>query len=108
MSGSVNRTGAQLMRMLIGEGLLSPGVTLVWPRRREVYSATVMNDGSMQLADGRRFRSPSGAATGVANGVAYNGWILWRVGTEDGPLLSELRERLKSRPARVEPEEAGR
>ena len=94
----VYKKGAELMRILISKELLSPGAKLVLyrPRRHERHSATVGADGSIQLVDGRTFESPSRAAAAAAKGLAHNGWILWRVGGEDGPLLSELRKRLRT------------
>lgn len=58
---------------LLNAGMLKPGDLLTCePRTGEVYRGHVEADGSLVL-DGRRFRSPSGAAKAVA-GNSRDGW----------------------------------
>ena len=68
---------------------------LVWvrPRKGHRYEATLLAEGVIRLADGREFRSPSGAAMAVADVVSYDGWYAWRIG-EGGPTLNELRHQI--------------
>lgn len=56
------------------------------------YTATLLEGGRIQLADGRQFRSPSGAAMAAADVVSYDGWYAWR--TSDGTSLDDQRRRL--------------
>jgi len=76
---------------LITVGKLRVGEKLVWPRPRQgkTYHATVLRDGSLELEDGRAFRSPSGAAKALAN-HEINGWRQWHRAS-DGTRLDQLR-----------------
>lgn len=61
---------------------LSPGTTLVATYRKQDYTCTV-EDGengksAYVLADGRRFTSPSAAASAITNS-SQNGWRWWSV-----------------------------
>lgn len=84
---------------LFDAGLLHPGDPLVWerPRLGDTYRATVAENGSITLADGRTFASPSRAAMEAANIESYDGWYAWRVDRPDGKLLLDLRAELISR-----------
>src|SRR3990172_2071298 len=76
------------VRDLIGVGMLSPGDLLTCePRRGEVYSGRVEADGSLVL-DGRRFPSPSKAASTVA-GNSRDGWETMKA---NGRPLKEIRD----------------
>ncbi len=64
------------------------------------YEGTVCEDGSIELL-GQRFPSPSYAAVyGIqdagSNRKSVNGWTAWR--TDDGDLLSTIRERFLAQP----------
>jgi hypothetical protein len=74
---------------LIEQGILVAGERLYWhrPRLGKRFVAVVLSSGELEV-DGRRYRSPSDAATACA-GSAANGWAAWR--REDGALLDELR-----------------
>ncbi len=60
---------------------VKPGEALVWerPQLGETYTATITADGEIELPDGKKFGSPSGAAKAAADIPAYNGWNAWRV-----------------------------
>lgn len=81
---------------LIEAGLLGTGQCLVWrrPKLGVEYRATVQDDGSLALEDGRTFASPSRAAVEAADIPAYDGWYAWRVESGNGESLHELRVRL--------------
>jgi hypothetical protein len=68
---------------------------LVWkrPRKNQEFRATLLPGGSIQLEDGRQFKSPSGAAMAVAEVVSYDGWYAWRVVTT-GKSLNDYRHEL--------------
>jgi hypothetical protein len=60
---------------------LKPGTALVGRYKDKEYRAKVIagKDGKVRyrLADGREFKSPSGAGSAVMGGVACNGWRFW-------------------------------
>lgn len=84
---------------LLDAGLLEVGEQLVWrrPRLGTEYGATVAQNGSLELEDGRTFASPSRAAAEAAQIPAYDGWYAWRV-VRTGSALHSLREELARRP----------
>jgi hypothetical protein len=78
---------------LIQAGLLQPGQKLTWhrPRRREVFTVTVNEQGHLVTDDGVECETPNVAARVIA-GYPTQAWPLWR--TTDGTSLAELRDRL--------------
>lgn len=81
---------------LLDGGLLHAGQALVWdrPRLGDRYTAEVIENGSIRLADGRTYSSPSRAAMEAAGIPSYDGWYAWRVEDPDGPSLQDLRVQL--------------
>lgn len=81
---------------LLDAGLLHANQPLVWdrPRLGERYEAEVLENGSIRLADGRTYSSPSRAAMEAAGIPSYDGWYAWRVEVLDGPSLQDLRLQL--------------
>ncbi|GIJ29003.1 hypothetical protein Vqi01_41650 [Micromonospora qiuiae] len=75
---------------LLISGALNPGDRLFWhrPRRRQRFTATVLASGELEV-DGRRYQSPSDAATACA-GASANGWTAWRR-ESDGAVLNTFR-----------------
>src|SRR5262249_32021750 len=61
---------------LLDAGLLREGDALYWdrPNLGHRYEATVTSGGTIALADGRAFASPSRAATEIADIPATDGW----------------------------------
>ncbi len=56
--------------------------------KKEEFTATVVETPQGQryrLADGREFRSPSGAARAVMGGIACNGWRFWSLAADEPP-----------------------
>ena len=88
MTSTRRRQGA--LFPLIETGVLKPGQPLHWRRRnqRQEHVATVLDNGELQLADGRRYRTPSAAAVSIT-GYQINGWNVWE--TQDGTPLGDLR-----------------
>jgi hypothetical protein len=80
---------------------LDPGVgdELGWNRRDlgVRHTARIRADGTVVLADGRVYATPSGAAAALS-GHQQNGWATFR--GPDGRTLGELREELRARDAR--------
>ena len=74
---------------------ISTPADLVWkrPKKGQEFHATLLPGGSIRLADGREFKSPSGAAMAVAEVVSYDGWYAWRT-TSNGKKLDEYRHEL--------------
>lgn len=75
---------------LMERGDLKVGDRLIWPRPRlgKLFTAAVLASGELDI-DGRRYQSPSDAATACA-GSAANGWTAWRR-ESDGKTLDKLR-----------------
>jgi len=71
---------------LVDAGVLAAGDDLYFRSTR----VTITAGGQLQAADGRRFASPTDAAT-VLSGSIRNGWDCWRVGDPSGVKIKELR-----------------
>ncbi|MCU1680205.1 MAG: hypothetical protein JWQ81_944 [Amycolatopsis sp.] len=73
------------------------GDELGWNRRNlEVrHTARIRADGTIALADGRVFATPSGAATALS-GHQQNGWVTFQRAS-DGRTLGDLRAELRAR-----------
>jgi hypothetical protein len=78
------------LALLLRQGKLHAGDRLYWhrPRLGKRFVATVLASGELEI-DGRRYQSPSDAASACANGAA-NGWTAWRR-ESDGTVLDKLR-----------------
>lgn len=79
---------------LLSSGLLEDGEQIEWhrPRSGVTYYANVLADGEIELENGDRASSPSGAATKAANLKAFDGWEGWAK-SSTGETLHTLRER---------------
>ena len=75
---------------LMARGDLQVGERLYWrrPRLGKTFIAVVLASGELEIA-GRRYQSPSDAASACAGGAA-NGWTAWRR-ERDGTPLNKLR-----------------
>lgn len=80
---------------LIKAGLLSAGEILVWNRRTQgnSYIATVKSDGSIETADGKIHRTPSGAAKHLNGNKPVDGWLAWKL-KSTGQSLSAVRDKM--------------
>jgi hypothetical protein len=81
------------VRDLLEAEMLLPGEKVVFtrPRKGQRFEATIEQDGTFTLWDGRTFDSPSRAARSAADLVSYDGWGAWRVPRLENRLLDELR-----------------
>jgi hypothetical protein len=77
---------------LIGAELIEVDDEIVWHRRQsnETHRARVTANGTIVTSDGEEFETPT-AATKAFTTSNYNGWREWRLKSEDGPTLDELR-----------------
>jgi hypothetical protein len=66
---------------LLEAGLLEAGERFIWDRPRvgHTYTAEVLPNGLIRLADGRECATPSRAAMDAAKIPAYDGWLAWRL-----------------------------
>ena len=80
------------LNALVQAGLLHAGEELIWKRRGASHRAVVTSAGALELADGRIFESPSGAARALA-GYEVNGWRNW-ARVRDGVRLASLRDQM--------------
>ncbi len=78
---------------LLENGLIQVGEPLefIRPRLGQVFTAEVLDDGSIKTSDGLTWPSPSRAAMSAANVEAYDGWHAWRVPRLGGVKLDQLR-----------------
>jgi hypothetical protein len=81
---------------LIDARLIEAGERTKWhrPRKDMTYWATVQEDGSFRLDDGRVFQSPSMAARSAAGMVSYDGWYAWTIPRLGDARLVDLRQQL--------------
>jgi hypothetical protein len=90
------RTGQAALKPLLDSGLLTPGAKVFAAFKGQRYEATVDEEGLLHLADGSKYRKPSGAAVAIT-GYETNGWRFWRVASGDKTiLLADLREQAKT------------
>ncbi len=89
---TVNGERVSVQDLLEAEMLL-PGEQVVFtrPRKGQRFEATIEQDGTFTLSDGRTFNSPSLAAMRAAGVVSYDGWKAWRVPRLENRLLDEFR-----------------
>jgi hypothetical protein len=103
--GEIDHTRILGRRLLVSDlleaGLLRSGDALTWerPRLGRTYRASVLENGGIELEDGRQFSSPSVAAMRAAEAPAVDGWYAWRVDRLQGRLLNDLRIELVQRNA---------
>jgi hypothetical protein len=73
---------------------LGRSTPLVWsrPRRRQHFEATLQLDGTIELADGRRYRNADAAAMAASGSPTADGWGVWRLGAGGPSLLEAFRE----------------
>jgi hypothetical protein len=73
----------------IRSGKLQAGVTLSWKRRLTgTHTALIQSDGTIELEDGSRHKTPSGAAKHIS-GKPVDGWLAWKL--PSGKPLGEIR-----------------
>lgn len=85
---------------LLAAGLTRAGEEFLWdrPGRGARHIARIHADGTLVLADGRAYATPSGALTALG-GKHQNGWKAWKR-TSDGRALDDLRAELRARRGR--------
>lgn len=80
------------LRTLIVENKISVGTRVVWNRRSMgiKHVATINEDGTITTDDGKRHKTPSGAAKHLNSNKPIDGWLAWKL-EKDGTPLSALR-----------------
>ena len=78
---------------LVKKGSLSVGQELIWVRRvaKQTHLATVNQDGSITTADGKKHKTPSGAARHLNGNKPVDGWLAWKL-KDTGQSLASLRD----------------
>lgn len=79
---------------LLDAGLIQEGDLLV-PVNPNIDGIGEISDSGSILIDQHMYDTPSEAAKGLS-GISTNGWIFWKVGTQDDVILDELRKKFES------------
>ena len=81
-----------IVKDLIASGALTTGQELIWNRRvlNQIHTAIINSDGSFTTSDGKKHKTPSGAAKHLNGGKPVDGWLVWRV-KNSGESLASLR-----------------
>jgi hypothetical protein len=89
MKGSKRMTS---MKQLLQSGSVSAGDKLIWSRRvlKSAHEALINQDGTISTSDGKKHKTPSGAAKHLNQDKPVDGWIAWRH-EKSGKKLAELR-----------------
>lgn len=85
------------IKELLDKKVLESGDVLIWNRKYlgNTFKVKIDSSGKIHTENGLLFNSPSGAARHFSNGVAVDGWRIWRV-ERLNRTLSELRNHLKT------------
>lgn len=83
------------IRKLVEKGLIKSGEEIIWNRRglKESFVAIIQSDGTILTEDGKRHKTPSGAAKHLNANKPVDGWLAWKI-KRTGVLLAELRKQL--------------
>jgi hypothetical protein len=79
---------------LIKRGLLSPETKIIWKRRiqQQEFVAVIGSDGSITTSDGKKHKTPSGAAKHLNGNKPVDGWIAWKL-QSTGENLADIRSK---------------
>lgn len=80
---------------LVKAGVVTPGEEIFWKRRslNETFIAVIQSDGTILTEDGKKHKTPSGAAKHLNGNKPVDGWLAWKL-KRNGVPLSELRNQL--------------
>jgi len=70
---------------LLDAGLISENEKLIWGKSGSTitYRARILPEGRIETSDGKIHNSLSTAASHMNNGIATNGWRVWRLERSD-------------------------
>ena len=87
------------MKDLIDNNILKSGDILIWDRKylKKTYKVEIDYTGRIKTENGLIFNSPSGAARHFSDGIAVDGWRVWKV-ERLNKTLGALRGILKNSP----------
>jgi hypothetical protein len=82
---------------LLDKNILKSGDVLIWDRKqlKNTYTTEIHSSGKIITQNGIEFNSPSGAARHFSNGIAVDGWRVWKV-QRLNKTLGELRNMAKN------------
>ena len=103
-AGRTPKKQVESLAALIAAGLLKPGTVLRPSRKDLAVHATVLQDGTLEVAE-QEYDSPSGAAKAASGNVAESGWDFWLAPSGRGGYvpIAELRTLLREGPDIVPP-----
>jgi hypothetical protein len=79
---------------LIERGLLSPETKIIWKRRNQQqdFVAVIGSDGAITTSEGKKHKTPSGAAKHLNGNKPVDGWIAWKL-QSTGESLADIRSK---------------
>ena len=83
------------IKALLKSGSVSAGDKLIWSRRvlKNSHEAVINSDGTISTSDGKKHKTPSGAAKHLNDNKPVDGWIAWKH-FNSGKSLHQLRAAL--------------
>ena len=81
---------------LIKQGLIIPETRIIWKRRtqNQEFIAVIGSDGAITTSDGKKHKTPSGAAKHLNGNKPVDGWLAWKL-QSTGESLAEIRSKSK-------------
>ncbi len=78
---------------ILKSGKLEANSKIIWNRKSlsQRHLATINGDGTITTADGKKHKSPSGAARHLNGDKPVDGWIVWKLESTGIP-LAKLRD----------------
>jgi hypothetical protein len=82
---------------LLAYRAVAGGDKLIWSRRvlKDSHEAVINADGTLSTSDGKKHRTPSGAAKHLNGNKPVDGWIAWKH-QKSGKKLAELRDQIRN------------
>ena len=79
---------------LIKRGLLSSETKIIWKRRNQQqdFVAVIGSDGAITTSDGKKHKTPSGAAKHLNGNKPVDGWTAWKL-QSTGESLADIRNK---------------
>jgi hypothetical protein len=84
----VNR---QTLKDLLELGRIQAGTELIGKYKGAQFETFVTSEGELETREGKRFKTPSGAAKAFNGGKSVDGWHFWKLKIDPKIRLCDLR-----------------